>query len=130
VGRPGERSCLKAPLAKEGTRLLCALPRSGGDALLLHTDLHAGFPGRRARAVARHRPKPYIGDPAYDVTQHIFNGVFIEGADAEALASRMARLLDLDLNRILLWLLSRAVEASPYWGGMADLAQTLYPLLT
>jgi streptomycin 6-kinase len=42
VGRPGERSCLKAPLAKEGTRLLCALPRSGGDALLLHTDLHAG----------------------------------------------------------------------------------------
>jgi hypothetical protein len=42
----------------------------------------------------------------------------------------MARLLDLDLNRILLWLFARAVEVSPYWGGMADLAQTLYPLLT
>ena len=64
------------------------------------------------------------------MTQHIFNGVFIEGADAEALASRMARLLDLDLNRILLWLFARAVEASPYWRGMADLAQTLYSLLT
>ena len=75
-------------------------------------------------------PKPYVGDPAYDVTQHIFNGVFLEGADAEALAARMARLLDLDLNRIPLWLFARAVEASPYWGGMANLAQTLYPLLT
>ena len=128
---PSERSCLKAPLAKEGTRLLCALPRSGGDALLLHTDLHAGnvLAAEREPWLAIDA-KPYIGDPAYDVTQHIFNGVFIEGADAEALASRMARLLDLDLNRILLWLFARAVEASPYWGGMPDLAQTLYPLLT
>jgi hypothetical protein len=46
------------------------------------------------------------------------------------LAKEGTRLLDLDLNRILLWLFARAVEASPYWGGMADLAQTLYPLLT
>jgi streptomycin 6-kinase len=128
---PSGRSCLKAPLAKEGIRLLRALPRSGGDALLLHTDLHAGnvLAAEREPWLAID-PKPYIGDPAYDVTQHIFNGVFLEGADAEALASRMARLLDLDLNRILLWLFARAVEASPYWGGMADLAQTLYPLLT
>jgi streptomycin 6-kinase len=36
---PSERSCLKAPLAKEGTRLLCALPRSGGDALLAPAGL-------------------------------------------------------------------------------------------
>jgi hypothetical protein len=42
----------------------------------------------------------------------------------------MARLLDLDLNRILRWLFARAVEASPYWAGMADLARTLYALLT
>jgi hypothetical protein len=60
------------------------------------------------------------------VTQHIFTGVFIEGADAGVLASRMARLLDVDLDRILLWLFARAVEASPYWAGMADLARTLY----
>jgi streptomycin 6-kinase len=128
---PIERSCLKAPLAKEGNRLLRALPRSGGDAPLLHTDLHAGnvLAAEREPWLAID-PKPYIGDPACDVTQHIFNGVFIEGADAEALATRMARLLDLDLNRILLRLFARAVEASPYWGGMADLVQTLYPLLT
>jgi streptomycin 6-kinase len=126
-----ERSCLEAPLANEGIRLLRELPRSGGDALLLHTDLHAGnvLAAEREPWLAID-PKPYVGDPAYDVTQHIFNGVFVEGADAGALACRMARLLDLDLGRILLWLFARAVEASPYWDGMADLARTLYPSLS
>lgn len=35
-------------------------------------------------------------------------------ACGRALAFRMARLLDLDLDRNLLWLFARAVEASPY----------------
>jgi streptomycin 6-kinase len=128
---PAERSCLAAPLAKEGIRLLRALPRSGGDAVLLHTDLHAGnvLAAEREPWLAID-PKPYVGDPAYDVTQHIFNRVFIEDADARVLAARMARLLDLDLDRVLRWLFARAVEASPYWAGMADLAQTLYPSVT
>ena len=96
--------------------------------MLLHTDLHAG----NVLAATREPwlaidPKPYVGDPTYDVTQHIFNGVFIEGANARALASRMAKLLDLDLNRVLLWLFARAVEASPYWTGMAELARRLAP---
>jgi streptomycin 6-kinase len=114
-------------VAEEGIRLLRDLPRSGGDARLLHTDLHAGnvLAAQREPWLAID-PKPYAGDPAYDVTQHIFNEVFIEGADAGVLASRMARLLDLDLGRILRWLFARAVEASPYWAGMGDLARTLY----
>lgn len=129
--RATERSCLEAPLAEEGIRLLRALPRAGGDAVLLHTDLHAGnvLAAEREPWLAID-PKPYIGDPAYDVTQHIFNRVFIEGADAGTLAARMAHLLDLDLRRIQLWLFARAVEASPYWTGMADLARTLRSLLT
>ncbi len=128
---PAERSCLEAPLASEGIRLLRELPRSYGDVLLLHTDLHAGnvLAAEREPWLAID-PKPYVGDPAYDVTQHIFNGVFVEDADAGALAPRMARLLDLDLGRIMLWLFARAVEASPYWAGMADLARTLYSYLT
>jgi len=56
--------------------------------------------------------------------------VFLEGADADALAFRMVRLLDLDLNRILLWLFARAVEASPYWGGMAGPGPDLLLILT
>ena len=100
------------------------------NALLLHTDLHAGnvLAAEREPWLAID-PKPWVGarlrrDPAH------LQRLFLKGADAEALASWMARLLDLDLNRILLWLFARAVEASPYWGGMADLAQTLYSLLT
>jgi streptomycin 6-kinase len=125
-----ERSCLEAPIAREGIRLLRELPRNGGGALLLHTDLHAGnvLAAEREPWLAID-PKPYVGDAAYDVTQHIFNGAFLEGADVSSLAARMARLLDLDLNRILRWLFARAVEASPYWAGMADLARTLYSLL-
>ncbi|MGH3303723.1 MAG: hypothetical protein ACRDOK_19000 [Streptosporangiaceae bacterium] len=42
----------------------------------------------------------------------------------------MARLLDLDLDRIFRWLFARAVEASPYWAGTADLARSLYTSLT
>jgi streptomycin 6-kinase len=96
--------------------------------VLLHTDLHAGnvLAAEREPWLAID-PKPYVGDPSYDVTQHIFNAVFIQGADAGRLASRMASLLDLDLDRILLWLFARAVEASPYWAGMADLARSLAP---
>ncbi len=128
---PAERSGLTAPLASEGIGLLRELPRSDGDARLLHTDLHAGNVLAAVRAPwLAIDPKPYVGDPAYDVTQHIFNRVFLTGADAGALAARMARLLDLDHGRVLRWLFARAVEASPYWDGMADLAQTLHSLLT
>ena len=130
---PSERSCLEAPLEKEGIGLLGELPRNGGDAVLLHTDLHAGnvLAAEREPWLAID-PKPCVADPACDATQHIFNGVFVEGADAGALASPMARLLDLDLDldRILLWLFARAVGASPYRAGMAGLARTLYSLLT
>jgi streptomycin 6-kinase len=128
---PAERGCLGASLAKEGIRLLRELPRSASDAVLLHTDLHAGnvLAAEREPWLAID-PKPYVGDPAYDVTQHIFNGVFIHDADAAALAHRMADLLDLDLSRIMRWLFARTVEASPYWTGMADLARALYSSLT
>jgi streptomycin 6-kinase len=128
---PSERGGLSAALAGEGIRLLRELSRDSGDAVLLHTDLHAGnvLAADRERWLAID-PKPYVGDPAYDVTQHIFNSVFLEGGDASALASRMAGLLDLDRGRILRWLFARAVEASPYWDGMADLAGSLYSLLT
>jgi streptomycin 6-kinase len=99
--------------------------------VLLHTDLHAGnVLAAEREAWLAIDPKPYVGDPAYDVTQHIFNGVFLEGASVDVLAARMAHLLDLDLNRILLWLFARSVEASPYWAGMADLARTLCSFVT
>jgi Aminoglycoside/hydroxyurea antibiotic resistance kinase len=78
---PSERSCLEAPLGTKDIRLLRALPKGGGDAVLLHTDLQAGnvLAAEREPWLAID-PKPYVGDPIYDVTQHIFNGVLIEVA--------------------------------------------------
>ena len=126
AGRPFERRLVDAAV-----EALTELAPTQGQQVLLHQDLH----GDNVLAATREPwlaidPKPYVGDPAYDVTQHIFNGVFIEDADAGVLAARMARLLDLDLDRVLRWLFARAVEASPYWDGMADLAQNLYSSLT
>lgn len=127
---PADRSCLAAPLAREGIRLLRELPGSAIDTVLLHTDLHAGnvLAAEREPWLAID-PKPYVGDPTYDVTQHIFNRVSGQDADAVALASRMAHLLGLDPGRVLRWLFARAVEASPYWPGMADLARALHSCL-
>lgn len=119
---------LDEDLWREGIRLLRALPRSAEREVVLHTDLHAGnvLAAQREPWLAID-PKPYVGDPTYDATQHVFNGVFVEGLGIRPLASRMAVLLDLDLDRLLRWLFARAVEASPYWSGMAELARTLAP---
>ena len=63
----------------QGIWLLRALPKGGGGAVFLHTDLHAAMssPPNASHGLAID-PRPYVGDPTYDVTQHIFNGVFIE----------------------------------------------------
>ncbi len=127
-----ERSCserggLDPQLAALGISLLRELPRSAGTEVVLHTDLHAG----NILAAAREPwlaidPKPYVGDPSYDVTQHILNRV-VDGADGRSVASRLAERLELNLDRVVLWLFARAVEASPYWRGMGDLARGLAP---
>jgi streptomycin 6-kinase len=59
--------------------------------LCLHADLHADnvLAAQREPWLAID-PKLYVGDPAYDVTQHIFNGMVLEGADADALSARIA----------------------------------------
>jgi hypothetical protein len=87
------------------------------------------IPDDLARAGAREGRDDWLAALPALVARIAADWVFLEGADVEALASRMARLLDLDLSRILRWLFARAVEASPYWAGMADLARTLNSLL-
>src|SRR5699024_6017583 len=55
-------------------------------------------------------PKPYLGDPHYDVLQHMFNDVGRLTADPSAFAERMARLTGLDPRRVRRWLLARCVQ--------------------
>jgi hypothetical protein len=61
-------------LVREGLQLFEELPRNATRKVLLATDLHAGnvvWAEREPWLVID--PKPFVGDPAYDTTQHLFN---------------------------------------------------------
>ena len=123
-----ERGLLDAGLAREGIALLRALPGSADRRVLLCNDLHAG----NVLAAERERwlvidPKPYVGDPAYDVVQHLLNCPGRLHADPLGLVSRMAGLLDLHPSRVRAWLFARCVQESPTWPGLAEVAARVSP---
>jgi streptomycin 6-kinase len=61
-------------LVREGLRLFKELPRTEPTEFVLATDLHAGNILRAERQPwLVIDPKPFVGDPAYDGTQHLFN---------------------------------------------------------
>jgi streptomycin 6-kinase len=122
------RTTLDPGLAREGIRLFRTLPATAARHVLLCTDLHAG------NVLAADRepwllidPKPYLGDPAYHVLQHILNCDDRLRADPRALARRMADLLDLDVDRVLLWLFARCVQESPDSAHLAETARRIAP---
>ena len=65
---------LDAGLAREGLALFRELSRNAPREVLLFTDLHGGnvLSGER-RPWLLIDPKPYVGDPHYDVLQHLLN---------------------------------------------------------
>ncbi|MGH3288363.1 MAG: hypothetical protein ACRDPD_27390, partial [Streptosporangiaceae bacterium] len=72
-------------------------------------------------------PKPYVGDPAYDVLQHMLNCEDRLAADPAALAARMASLTGVDPARVRQWLFARAVQESIDWPLMRQVAGRLAP---
>jgi streptomycin 6-kinase len=97
-------------LARVGAELFVALAAPTAGDVLLCTDLHAG------NVLAAQRepwlvidPKPYLGDPCYDVLQHLLNCEERLAAHPAGLAQRMADLLDLDGYRVRQWLFARCV---------------------
>lgn len=122
------RPMIDAGIAREGIEAFRTLPATADRAVLLCTDLHAG------NVLAAERepwlvidPKPYVGDPAYDATQHMLNCDERLRADPHALAFRMADLLELDRERVLLWLFARCVQESPDWPALAEVARRVAP---
>jgi streptomycin 6-kinase len=110
-------------LAREGLALFRALARSGPGDVLLLTDLHAGnvlSGGRRPWLLID--PKPYVGDPHYDVTQHLLNCSGSLQADPVELLTEVADLAGLDAARVRQWLFARCVQESlgggPSWPGL------------
>jgi len=104
-------------LVSEGLRTFAALAGDTNDGVLLATDLHAGNVLRAQREPwLMIDPKPFVGDPAYDLTQHLFNCEERLQADARGLILRMANLAQVDAQRIRLWLFARAAaEPRDHW---------------
>lgn len=72
-------------------------------------------------------PKPYVGDPTYDVLQHMMNCSERLQAAPHDLAWRMADLAGLDRDRVLLWLFARCVQESADWPELAQVARRIGP---
>ena len=98
-----------AGLVQEGLRVLAELARPSADDVLLATDLHSGNVLRAQREPwLVIDPKPFVGDRAYDATQHLFNCKMRVLTAPAATVSRMADLLAVDDERVRLWMFARA----------------------
>jgi streptomycin 6-kinase len=132
VPRPGtvdEAATIMDPgLVRAGMELFVALPGTADREVLLCADLHAG------NVLAAQRepwlvidPKPFVGDPAYDVLQHLLNCEERLSADPVALAHRMADLVGLDRGRVRSWLFARCVQESLDQPELLPVAAALAP---
>lgn len=106
-----------ATLVEEGLHVFEELAATDDHHVLLATDLHSG------NVLSAERepwlvidPKPFIGDPAYDATQHLLNCRARVHADPKGTVTRFAELLDVDSERVRLWLFARvAAEPREVW---------------
>lgn len=118
-------------LVSEGLRLFMELPKSAPAEVLLATDLHAGNVLRAQREPwLAIDPKPFVGDPAYDATQHLFNCEERLRADPDGTIRRFAKLLTVDPERVRLWMFARAAaEPRDDWKDdqLTELARAIAP---
>jgi streptomycin 6-kinase len=68
-----------------------------------------------------------VGDPTYDALQHMLNCDERLNDDPRGLTMRMAELLGVDSDRLLLWLFARCVQESPGSGVLAEVARRIAP---
>ena len=107
-----------AGMVRAGLTLFSELAAAAPDDVLLATDLHAGNVLRAQREPwLVIDPKPFVGDRAYDATQHLFNcRQRLLDAPRDTI-SRVADLLELSADRVRLWMFARAAaEPRDTWG--------------
>lgn len=96
-------------LVREGLRLFEELPRSATRTVLLATDLHAGNVVRAEREPwLVVDPKPFVGDPAYDLTQHLLNCRARLRSHPDRTIRSFADLAGIEHERVRLWTFARA----------------------
>jgi streptomycin 6-kinase len=121
-----------AGLVSDGLQLLGELARNSADtgAVLLATDLHAGNVLRAQREPwLVIDPKPFVGDSAYDATQHLLNCRARMRTDPDGTMRRVANLLQAPFERVRLWMFARlAAEPRDVWTlESLDLARSVAP---
>jgi len=96
-------------LVREGLRLFKELPHNITREVLLATDLHAGNVLRAEREPwLATDPKPFVGDPAYDATQHLLNCGRRLRSDPDRTIRTFADLAGIEHERVRLWTFARA----------------------
>jgi streptomycin 6-kinase len=120
-----------AGLVREGLQIFQALGNPARTDTLLATDLHAGNVLRSQREPwLVIDPKPFIGDPPYDVVQHLHNCEARLHADPKGMVKRLGELTEVDVKRLQLWTFARAAaDPRPDWGNQLwlDIARALAP---
>lgn len=129
---PPAPDALDPGLMRAGLALFRELPRTATSEVLLCTDLHAGnvLSGSRQPGVVEWLlidPKPYVGDPHYDVLQHLLNCDVSLQTDPIGLLTRVVDLTDLDVERVRQWLFARCAQESRAWPTLAGVARRLAP---
>lgn len=116
-------------LVNEGLRLFQVLTKPASTHKLLATDLHAGNVLRAQRQPwLVIDPKPFVGDIAFDVVQHLHNCEARLHADPIGLVNRLADLTEVDAERLRLWTFARAAaDPRAEWGNPVwmDVAKAL-----
>lgn len=97
-----------AGFVRAGVQRLIELGEPGSDDTLLATDLHAGnVLAARREAWLAIDPKPFVGDVAYDATQHLLNCTPRLCDDPGGTVSRFSQLLNVKQGRVHAWLFAR-----------------------
>ena len=104
-------------LVAEGLGLFQDLPHNASEEVLLATDLHAGNVLRAEREPwLVIDPKPFVGDPAYDATQHLLNCLARLQSNPVRTIQSLSDLLGVDAERVRLWTFARlAAEPRSDW---------------
>lgn len=126
-----ERAWPDTGMVRLGLALFEELSTDEVEPALLATDLHAGNVLRAEREPwLVIDPKPFVGDPAYDATQHLLNSIRRLRADPEDLLARFSDMLGVEAERVRLWTFARAAaEPRDVWEGDErwELAKILAP---
>jgi streptomycin 6-kinase len=118
-------------LVRAGLHLLEELPGNATRTALLATDLHAGNVVRAEREPwLVIDPKPFVGDPAYDATQHLLNCRTRLRLHPDRTIRNFANLAEIEYERVRLWTFARsAAEPRDDWSNdnLMSLARAIAP---